>query len=120
MPAFDSATAAQAARRSHAPDSRRNVPNGLKQALALQDLTFKAAVSMSEAFSDGKKIPREDAIALTNLVRAWDGCQERIRIHRGKPLPGSRRPAPELVKTAKNQRAKNAPPNMLAKVLPGE
>jgi hypothetical protein len=95
------------------------ISKGLKQAYELQDLTYKIAVSMSKSLSDGQKIPRGDAVAYTHVVKAWDSCQERIRIHRGKPLPGSCRPGPAQVKPTKKPRAKNAPPNMMAKVLPG-
>ena len=106
MPAFTAATAAAAARKSHAA---RNTPNGLKQAIELQDLAYQAAMSIRRGLSPNEKISREDAIALTNLVRAWESCQERIRIHRNKPLPGSRRHEPERQKTAECK-ARNLPP----------
>lgn len=35
---------------------------------------------------------RDEANALSNLVRAWDTAADRARIARGKPLPGSNRP----------------------------
>jgi hypothetical protein len=41
------------------------------------------------------KIAREDAQAIASLVKAWEACQERVRIHRGKPLPGTYRPKPQ-------------------------
>ncbi|PYJ85198.1 MAG: hypothetical protein DME22_10000 [Verrucomicrobia bacterium] len=37
-------------------------------------------------------ISREDASAIGSLVKAWESCQERIRIHRNKPMPGVLRP----------------------------
>ena len=37
-------------------------------------------------------IGREDAAAIASLVKARAACQERIRIHRGKPMPGVLRP----------------------------
>ena len=38
------------------------------------------------------KLTREDATAVAQLVRAWESAQERVRIHRGRPLPGTYRP----------------------------
>jgi hypothetical protein len=32
------------------------------------------------------------------VIKAWDTAAERIRILCGKPMPGSRRPAPEAAK----------------------
>jgi hypothetical protein len=41
---------------------------------------------------DGKLVvTREDASAICSLVKSWELAQERIRIHRNKPLPGVRR-----------------------------
>jgi hypothetical protein len=40
----------------------------------------------------GTNISREDASAIASLVKAWESCQERIRIHRNKPLPGVLKP----------------------------
>jgi hypothetical protein len=87
------------------------ISKGLKQAYDLQDLTYQAAISIGERVSPGQKISREDANVLANLVRAWESCQERIRIHRNKPLPGSRRPVPEQIKPSKSERPKNLPPD---------
>lgn len=38
------------------------------------------------------KLTREDATAVAQLVRAWESAQERVRINRGRPLPGTYRP----------------------------
>ena len=38
------------------------------------------------------KLSREDATAVAQLVRAWESAQERVRINRGRPLPGTLRP----------------------------
>jgi hypothetical protein len=65
---------------------------------------------LAALISGGKKISREDAIALTAIVRAWGSCQERIRVHRSKPLPGPRRPAPEPVKPMKQTKPEDLPP----------
>ena len=73
------------------------ISKGLKQAYDLQDFTFSALVALRDSLSqEGKlKVSREDATAIGNLIRAWEACQERVRIHRGKPLPGSLRPEPK-------------------------
>src|SRR3974377_1853429 len=111
MPAFTSATASAAARRSHAPGAARHTANGLKQAIDLRDLAYNAAVSIGRGLSPGQKVSREDAIALQGLVRAWESCEERIRIPRNKPFPGSRRPGPApLRRGCKLRAARNFPP----------
>ena len=40
-------------------------------------------------------ITREDASAIGSLIKAWESCQERIRIHRNKPMPGVLRAEPK-------------------------
>jgi hypothetical protein len=68
------------------------ISKGLTQAYELQDFTFEAARSLRASLTgeDGKlKIAREDAQSLAALVKAWESCQERIRIHRRTPLPGT-------------------------------
>jgi hypothetical protein len=89
MPAFTPATAAAAARRSHAPGAARR--NHLKHALALEAMLFDAAVSISKQRRRGEPITLEHAAALTGLAKGWETCQNRIRILRGKPTPGSLR-----------------------------
>lgn len=37
-------------------------------------------------------VDKDPAMAIAALVRSLDTAQERLRIHRGKPLPGSLRP----------------------------
>jgi len=70
-----------------------HISKGLKQAYALQDATFEAAIALKTAMN-GQPIARGDAVALAALVKAWEACQNRIRIHRGKGLPASFKPAP--------------------------
>ena len=78
------------------------ISKGLKQAIQLQDFAFNAAMAVKrslEAEDESKmKITREDSVAICNLIKSWESCQERVRIHKGKPLPGSRRPVPEKSK----------------------
>lgn len=71
------------------------ISKGLKQAYELQDLMYHTALALKESLlKDGKLvIAREDAHAFSQLIRSWEIAQERIRIHRNKPLPGSRKHA---------------------------
>ena len=73
------------------------ISKGLKQAYDLQDFTYAAALALRNSLrkkGNGRKlvISREDASAIGSLVKAWESCQERIRIHRNKPMPGVLRP----------------------------
>jgi hypothetical protein len=69
------------------------ISKGLKQAYDLQDFTYAAALALRDQLRGTGKLvlTREDASAIGSLVKAWESCQERIRIHRNKPLPGVRR-----------------------------
>ncbi len=68
---------------------------GLRQAYELRDATACEALALlaSEAPADPAVRARR-ALAVTSLVKAWEAASERIRIARGQPLPGSRRPGP--------------------------
>ena len=70
------------------------ISKGLKQAYDLQDFTYAAALALRDSLRTRGKlvISREDASAIGSLVKAWESCQERIRIHRNKPMPGVLRP----------------------------
>jgi hypothetical protein len=70
------------------------ISKGLKQAYDLQDFTYEAAMALKRSLRKGRKliISREDASSIWSIVRAWESCQERIRIHRNKPMPGVLRP----------------------------
>lgn len=67
------------------------ISKGLTQAYQVQDFAHAALMAMRENLSkDGKlSLTRDDALAVSHLVRAWHAAQERIRIHRNKPLPGT-------------------------------
>ena len=84
------------------------ISKGLKQAYELQDLTFNAALALKESLSaDGRlSVTRDDASAIASLIKALDSCQERIRIHRNKPLPGSLKPQ----KSESRRRVRNPSP----------
>jgi len=57
----------------------------LRQLLALQEVAFKAAI-------EPKVKPRDIAA----LSLAWERLEERKRVLRGKPLPGSLKPEPKV------------------------
>jgi hypothetical protein len=71
------------------------ISKGLKQAYDLMDFTYAAALALRDSCG-GKKgkltISREDAPAIAALVKAWELTADRVRILRGKPLPGALRP----------------------------
>lgn len=76
------------------------------QAYMLRQLTFDAAMALkAEATNDNgvMSITRESAQAITGLVKAWESAVERIRIMRGRPLPGSLKP----VKQSKHAKHRN-------------
>jgi len=68
--------------------------SGRAQSYQVQQLTFDCLMAMKESLAkEGEvKVTREDATAVAQLVRAWESAQERVRIHRGRPLPGTYRP----------------------------
>jgi hypothetical protein len=65
--------------------------SGRAQSYQVQELTFDCLMAMKSALTaNGElKVTREDAAAVAQLVRAWESAQERVRINRGKPLPGT-------------------------------
>ena len=73
------------------------ITKGLKQAYDMQDFAFDSAMSLRQSLEKNGRIEvtREDAQAIAMLVRAWEQAQDRVRIHRNKPLPGSMRPEPK-------------------------
>lgn len=68
--------------------------SGRAQSYQVQELTFDCLMAMKSALTrEGElKLSREDATAVAQLVRAWESAQERVRINRGRPLPGTYRP----------------------------
>lgn len=61
------------------------------QAATLQRLTYDAALALRAACTkDGVfNVTRESAVALAQLVRAWDTARDALRVLRGKGLPAS-------------------------------
>lgn len=70
----------------------------MKQAYDVQDITFNALLAWKRQNSgpDGQaKLAAFAAAELASLVRAWEIAQDRVRIHRNKPLPGVMKPEPK-------------------------
>lgn len=84
--------------------------NLLNHAIEVEELTISALRGLGKLGDDPEQseLARAHATAVTNLVRAWDAGMERIRILRGEPMPGSRRPAPDKERVQK--RKLNRPP----------
>src|SRR5687767_13463643 len=72
--------------------ARRGISKALTQAYIVQDITFLDIKTCKEqrVTEDGKSLQlgENDAAKLGTLVKAWTDAQDRVRIHRGKPLPG--------------------------------
>ena len=66
----------------------------------MQDFVFEAAMAFKDSrFAKSKlSICREDAGAIAALVKGWQQCQEQVRIHRNKPMPGVLKPQPKVRK----------------------
>ncbi len=71
---------------------------GLSQAYEMQDFAHAAAMALRDNLKivDGSsgelkvKAPdKEQASIIAQMGKVWSDAQERIRIHKGKPLPGS-------------------------------
>lgn len=86
------------------PVNRPKLPagnnRGLQQAYDIRDFTANLLKSIQASIQDenGMKIIRDeygkpvDAAAVASLVKAWSEACDRIRILRGRPLPGSLKP----------------------------
>jgi hypothetical protein len=69
---------------------------GLRQAYELRDATAREAIAFLAVEPPADPIARSRrASAVAALVKAWEAACERIRIARGQPLPGTRRPKPK-------------------------
>jgi hypothetical protein len=77
--------------------------NSLVQVLDLQAMTYRAAELISNDIQDagGKEQRAKLGQALSQVVKSWETLEDRKRILRGKPLPGSKRPAVDQPKRSK-------------------
>ena len=68
------------------------VGKGLKQAYDAQELAADALRALREQLTneDGTlTLTKDDCQAIATLINALDKAQDRVRIHRGKPLPSA-------------------------------
>lgn len=85
------------------------LPKGLTQAYAMQDTASRHVLAFSQHLQESGTTPNaQDMQALAALITAWDKAQERVRIHRRVPLPGTARPPA----AGKRKVARAAPANV--------
>jgi hypothetical protein len=72
---------------------RRYSKAGLLQAYELRDLAWGLAKKLGAGTAN--ETEQKAAREVTGLIRAWSEADDRVRIHRGKPLPGTLRPKPK-------------------------
>ena len=68
------------------------ITKGMAQAYAAQDLAADALRALREQLSDGDGgliVTKDDCQSIATLINALDKAQDRVRIHRGKPLPSA-------------------------------
>jgi hypothetical protein len=68
------------------------ITKGMAQAYAAQDLAADALRALREQLTneDGTlTLTKDDCQAIATLINALDKAQDRVRIHRGKPLPSA-------------------------------
>lgn len=78
---------------SHALVKKHNNNSGLSQAYALRNIAASQALVLNDCPDDNTLASKATrARALRDLTAVWDNASERIRIIRGRPLPGSLKP----------------------------
>ena len=71
---------------------------GLTQAYELRDLASEHAYELRDCEAVTVQDKASRAQALRNLASVWEVASERIRIIKGKPMPGSLRPMAKVKK----------------------
>ncbi len=92
----------QSVRHPYKPNKVRNAGNvGLTQAYDLRDLAAKHANTLEakEAKTLSEEVAKAKAIQAYGTL--WREASDRIRILRGRPLPGSLKPVPKARKAPK-------------------
>jgi hypothetical protein len=72
---------------------------GLSQAYALRDFSASSALQLKKLEVNTLEEQAARARALKDLTSTWMLASERIRLLRGRPLPGSLRPVPKPSKS---------------------
>lgn len=73
---------------------RQAILSTVFEATELKQLAFRTAMALKDQGIDAEESDglRAHAQAVTAAIKAWDMTCARLRIERGKPLPGSLRP----------------------------
>ena len=67
----------------------------------VQEFVFNRLMAMKAEIEEKGGLSqraRDEANAIASTVKAWESAQERVRINRGKPLPGTLKPTKEKPK----------------------
>ena len=84
------------ANRERAAETRATIRRTLQQAADLQQLSFEAALAIKNADNPAKLAEAQArAKAVYDATKSWDISVDRVRIVRGKPMPGSLRHDPK-------------------------
>ncbi len=88
------------------------MPSGLgyKQALALRNAAAAKALALLAIDAQEPVVAARLSLAAGTLVKSWDAACDRMRIIRGNPLPGSRRPAAKPQRQPRRQSGLAAQP----------
>jgi hypothetical protein len=90
-----------AAKPPYTGKKRGGLSKGLIQAYELRDLTHRLAKDIGSTVPSNNEEKTAFAREVAGLVRAWDTADNRVRIHRNKPLPGSLRPVAKVKRGSK-------------------
>jgi hypothetical protein len=61
----------------------------------VQEFVFNRLMALKAEIEEKGELSqraRDEANAIASTVKAWESAQERVRINRGRPLPGTLRP----------------------------
>ncbi len=64
----------------------------MRQAYDMQDFAYETSMAIRKQLTQDGQVSapdKETASAIGTLGKVWRDAQEQIRIHRGRPLPGS-------------------------------
>jgi hypothetical protein len=73
--------------------------SGRTQSYLVQGFVFDRLMALKAEIEEKGELSqraRDDANAIASTVKAWETAQERVRIHRGRPLPGTYRPKEKM------------------------
>ena len=112
-PAYSPSSMSQPVQSTVPIDRRIGNSRGLTQAYLLRDaLATQALALLAVQPPEDVKVRCSIAVAATSLVKGWEAACDRIRIARGRPLPGSLRPSakPQRSQSRQSSLAPQQPP----------